>query len=122
MGVNALRCPLSFCLRVVYKCWWKKLAGITDGFTFKGLELPNGTKLKMLNRKTEDWYGARIENGMIVDENGRSHKTFSGLAEAYTGSKWNGWAYWLAKRPRDGVLTPVSWLIVGRTAKEDLES
>ena len=29
MGVNALRCPLSFYLGVVHKCWWKKLAGIT---------------------------------------------------------------------------------------------
>ena len=30
MGVNALRCPLSFYLGVVHKCWWKKLAGITE--------------------------------------------------------------------------------------------
>ena len=90
-------------------------------FTIEGLELPNGTKLNMLNRKTSDWYEAKIENGMMVDKDGQSHKTFSGLAKAYTGSNWNGWVYWLAKRPRDDVWTPVSWLGVDRTANEDLK-
>ena len=91
-------------------------------FKCGNLELPDGTKLNMLDRMTGNWHEARIVDSMIVDRLGRAHNSFSAVARACVGASLNGWVYWLVKRPDDDVWTPASWLEAGRTAKEDLRA
>ena len=70
-----------------------------DGFTTRGLHLPNGTLLRARYKHRE--YLARIDQGKWIDDSGRAHASASAAAAAITGTNVNGLRFWEAKRPSD---------------------
>ncbi|MES2420843.1 MAG: hypothetical protein V4595_06025 [Pseudomonadota bacterium] len=71
-----------------------------EGFSSRGLFLPNGTLLRATYKKAE--YRASIVDGQWVGEDGVEHSSPSAAATHVTGTTVNGLRFWLAKRPSDG--------------------
>jgi len=74
----------------------------TDGWTFGGVFLPNGSKLFMTYNGIEYW--AKIHNGFIKFE-GHIFKSLSGAAAAATEQTLNGWHYWYVRLPGENFVT-----------------
>lgn len=70
-----------------------------SGFSSRGINLPNGTKLRARYKNQE--YTAQIELGEWLDNQGRVHSSPSAAAAAITGTNVNGLRFWEAKRPSD---------------------
>ena len=85
----------------------------------RGLTLPSGTKLRMVDTVPGRWHTAEIVSGHFVIGDGGRYDAPSSAAKARTEKATNGWVTWLAKRPDDDVWTPLSWLREGRTARDD---
>ena len=75
------------------------LLGLLGGFASRDLMLPNGTLLRAAYKGS--LYGARIDHGRWIDENGDEHTSPSAAATAITGTNVNGLRFWEAKRPGD---------------------
>jgi len=70
-----------------------------NGFIFRGLFLPEGTKLRAQYKG--GLYLAEIRNGRWLDESGAEHTSPSAAATSVTGNNVNGWRFWEARRPQD---------------------
>jgi hypothetical protein len=75
------------------------LAVPDNGFTSRGLWLPNGTKLRA--RYREVLHTAEIVDNIWKDERGNTFGSPSAAASAITGNNVNGLRFWDAKRPSD---------------------
>jgi len=89
-----------------------EIAGIGSGLSglhFKGVPLPNGTKLRATYKGQT--YTAEIKDGRWIDsETGEPRNSPSQAASLITGSATNGWQFWQVRRPRDILWIPLSSL------------
>lgn len=85
------------------------------GAAFKGVFLPEGTRLRATHRgKT---YFASISGSRWIDDaSGETRTSPSHAASKITGGSLNGWLFWLAKRPGDAEWHSLAAL---RDAKQD---
>jgi hypothetical protein len=78
-----------------------------DGWTWKGVTLPNGTELRAEYKGQA--YFAKIEGGKWM-QNGKPRSSPSAAAYAITQSGINGWWFWSVKRPGDVIWVPLGKL------------
>jgi hypothetical protein len=79
----------------------------SEGWTWKGVTLPNGTELKAEYKGQA--YFAKIEDGQWMQD-GESRSSPSAAAFAITESGINGWWFWSVKRPNDMAWAPLGKL------------
>src|SRR5262249_23278506 len=75
------------------------LAASDKGATFQGIFFPDGTQFQATHKGRT--YTAEITNGVWVDSDGPTHSSPYAAAIKITGTNWNGWRCWYAKRPTD---------------------
>jgi hypothetical protein len=74
--------------------------GSRSGVTYKGVFLPNGTKLSA-TYKGQRYYASISESKWIDNSTGQVRSSPSQAAYAITGGAINGWLFWSVKRPQD---------------------
>ncbi len=79
----------------------------TEGWTWKGVTLPNGTELRAEYKG--QMYTAKIVEGKWMQD-GQSRSSPSAAAQAITESGVNGWWFWAVKRPNDLAWEPLGKL------------
>ena len=84
--------------------------GPTESWQGKGVELPNGTRLRMTHGGTE-YRGTIVERKWNIGDEyfNTPSQAASGVARTKQGRKTmlNGWKYWYIKRPVD-----TSWVLL----------